>query len=186
MNIMRRISSEDAASVFAAVCERHDSFADPFSNLTPIRCIFFPTNGYSLTEAQWLALFAAHNAVSSSRIVVLPSELSQSDWDDLGCWELETAADYWALQSQGIFAIENTLIDRSGNWGIQLSQESHALVGGTSEFASALLRAYPALNNERKAFEAHWHNRSREGEDASWAISIEKCLPNSPPAAPCE
>lgn len=181
---MRRITSEDAAGVFAAVCERHDPFADPFSIRVPIRCLFFPTNGYSLTEPQVIALFAAHNAVNSSPIVVLPSELAQADWENLGCWELETVADYWALQSQGIFALENTLVDRNGSWGMQMSQESHALIGCSSEFANALLRAYPSLGAEHRAFESHWHNRRLEGDEASWAFSVVKCLLDPPPQTP--
>jgi hypothetical protein len=65
--------------------------------------------------------------------------------------------------------LENALYSTSGQWGVILSAEDHAVVGGSKEFMTAFKNSYPQWSLDLEAFASYWseYGKSRN-TDVTW------------------
>ncbi|MDC0831970.1 hypothetical protein CKA32_001751 [Geitlerinema sp. FC II] len=63
---------------------------------------------------------------------------------------------------------ENILLSPTGKWGIILSHEHHALIGGSEEFIDRIVTLVPTVKDQVYEFFKHWKYYGNMGTDISW------------------
>jgi hypothetical protein len=127
---------------FDRVFASTDPFDYPFRPAVEASLVFYPTEGYHLSQVQYAAVVAAAHATGEPAFFVSVVEYS-GDWVERGQHWLCDALGYEAYRSIEL-TLENALYSASGGWGLVLSQEQHALVGGSREFVRRVQASYPA------------------------------------------
>jgi hypothetical protein len=132
--------------VFAADMAKVDVYGEPFRAELPARAILYPVDP-ELDDDQLDALAAAAEAVGDRGFYV--SLVGFDEAETLDChWHvpLSELGSYDALEPCAIGGLtyDNALYSASGRWGMLISLEEHAIVGGTPDFLERLLADYPA------------------------------------------
>jgi hypothetical protein len=79
-------------------------------------------------------------------------------------WEYE---EYRDLQIAGV--LENAVYSPNGKWGMLVSQEQHAIVGGSASFIRSLSNSFPNYGESASAFTVFWNDlHRRAGIDVGW------------------
>lgn len=164
--------SKQAQTPFRAVFSSADPFGAPFSSAMSSRAILFPV-AFILDRGQFAALFEAAAAVGEREVLLSVVEGSSSGRVRGPHWRVGASDydEYCALGEPGV--LENALYSPSGLWGLLVSHEQHALVGGKQEFISTLEASFPKFRQGISAFLAYWReNRERRGTDTRWIVAL--------------
>ncbi len=144
---------------------------DPFS--WPYReglvgCLCYPTYGYHLTELQYQALLNAIKRIDEDGffISIVESREPESLAEDSNHWscELPPYADYADLP----IVLENAIYSKLGTWGVIISHELHALVGGSEVFVDALRESYGQCDEDVIRLNEEWSGNP----NSAWLGSI--------------
>lgn len=132
----------------------NDPFKDPFSKSVTSRIIFYPTYGYHLTEAQYRAFSAALRRMGISEFYLSIIEFSGAFLEKGRHWfcELPSYKQYLQLP----LTLENCIYSKEGIFGIMISHEDHAWIGGKGEFVNTVKAEYKTWKNDIRNFEKHW------------------------------
>lgn len=159
------------------VFKNNDPFGEMFQDIIRKRIILCPIDGFYLTKAQYEALLGAINAVQDDNINISEVE-SQADCfnicennDKYQCqhWELVNNFTLYNDYSALPIIVENAIYSPSGKWGILISHEGHAVIGGTDKFVDAFKALYPLWENGIKSFERQWdYNKNEYKSDVDW------------------
>lgn len=172
---VRRISSQNelqvARAAFHAVFRSADAFDEPFQPTTEKRAILYPV-AYHLDQAEYASLAAASSAVGESEAFFSAIEgYRDGDFDEHDHWRVGLHSyPYEQLRHSGWFPLmESAIYSTTGSWGLLISHEQHAMVGGTAAFMDSLLVAMPGLEIQVTEFLVTWKdNRDRLGSDVTW------------------
>lgn len=131
-------------TVFAA----GNAFGFPFRNRFRWAMIFCQTEYYELTEPQFDAIMKAARAIDDGTLMFATEEGWEINFAPKGdkYWELENAT-YEDHLNLGLFK-ESAHWSTTGQWGLLISDEFHAVVGGTDDFMRALRKAYPKWRDD--------------------------------------
>lgn len=143
-------------SAWQRVFSTSDAFVWPFNHDVEAFRIFYPTDGYHLTREQYSAMTAAFLGTSKGRffLSIVESEgLSFLDrtWGHWAC-DVPSYEEYSELP----LTLENALYSMDGNWGILVSHEMHALIGGTAPFVAILDEQYQGWANDLRLLREAW------------------------------
>src|SRR5207247_7475531 len=86
----------------------------------------------------------------------------EGDFFDRGRHWIGRDVPYEVYTALGL-TLENALYSPSGQWGVLISHEQHALVAGTAAFVSALRACYPNWRSDVKRLRERWRNNDRSG-----------------------
>ncbi len=155
-------------SAWQQVFSTNDAFTWPFRGNYEGGHIFHPTDGYHLTREQYSALVdAAHRTGESSFFLSLvePEGLSFLDrgWGHWSCG-LPSYEEYYELD----IPLENALYSKDGRWGVLISHEMHAVIGGTRAFMAALDDYYQGWANDIRMLREAWSGNA----NATWLEPI--------------
>lgn len=64
--------------------------------------------------------------------------------------------------------LENALYSRNGTWGVLISHEMHALIGGNEEFMTALSEQHPRWAEDLSRLREYW----AENQNATWLEDV--------------
>lgn len=107
----------------------NDPFMEVFTDKLPHRLFLCPTEGYFLTEEQYLALNKTVKAIGESTFFLSEIE-GEPDFSDKSChWRIHASTSYREYCQLPIY-LENIIYSEAGNWGVIISHEEHALFGG--------------------------------------------------------
>lgn len=150
-------------SAWAHVFRSNDPFAWPFQPQFTTGCIFYPTDGYHLTEQQFLAIGHALKQTGETGflISVVESEglaFLDRDW---GHWVCESPSyeEYCRLP----ITLENAIFSREGLWGVLISHEMHAVIAGSTVFMSALAGEYRSWSEDFCLLREAWSGNPNAG-----------------------
>ncbi|NJL27505.1 MAG: hypothetical protein HC897_06200 [Thermoanaerobaculia bacterium] len=151
-------------SAWERVFHSNDPFSWPFQPEFAAGRIFFPTDGYHLTKQQFLAFADALMQAGENElfISVVESEglsFLERSWGHWACASL-SYEDYVQLP----LTLENAIYSREGRWGILISHEMHALIGGSAGFMAALDDQYRRWSDDLRLLREAW----AENPNASW------------------
>lgn len=125
--------------VFAADMAHVDVYGAPFQHHLPARTILYPV-GPELDDDELDAVARAAEAIGDDGFYV----------SVVGFLEAERLDWHWYVPLSGLTAYDSldvtydsALYSPSGRWGMLVSLEEHAIVGGTPEFLERLLAEYP-------------------------------------------
>jgi len=145
-----------AASAWREVFNSNDPFGWPFEPSIKRGCLFFPTDGLHLTRQQYSALMVAIAAAGEPGFFV---SIVESE----GLGFLHRSSGHWWLQAPSYeeysamnLTLENALYSAHGNWGIVVSHESHAVVGGTAPIVESVSRHYGCSASDYLSLRDQW------------------------------
>jgi len=157
------IDFESAKNSFERIFISTDPFAWPFHERIKDYIFFYPTEGYALTKKQYVAIMRAAEKLEDNTFYhsVVEAEddiVNEKDILDRNIHWLCENPDYKEYFSIVTFPLECGLYSEKGNWGILISQEEHAIVGGTNSFMDELRKKYPDWKKDREELFRFWKN----------------------------
>ncbi len=152
------------------------------------RLLLFPTDGFVLGKEQFASLaFAAKQSHGETKAVAIDVE-GRAESEITA--ELGTSVDltdfkaYALRRDHGEFLTECCLLSPSGMWGVWLTQESFALVGGTLQFVNHFKEAMPAVDEQSVLFAKAWLDASRRnGASTTWLRPLMQHIHGEPKAS---
>ena len=155
----------------------HRAFADT----VPARMLLWPTDGFMLTADQFEALAHASGRERQAYVVATEDTLELSATDE--CWRvsLDSYADYrWLADGRDpgaelplVGVLENCICSPRGRWGVYVSQELWAIVGGSRRFITVLRSLLPAADDQVRDFiRAMETERVKGVADTSWVMPL--------------
>lgn len=115
-----------------------DPFDAPFSNDVTERGLLFPVS-YDLEPAQIAVVRAAAKGVGDESIFL---ESLVASTPDASYWEFSVDGEgpYDVIE----FVLENVIFSSTGKWGMTISEEDHAVIGGVPGFMRTIAQNFPA------------------------------------------
>lgn len=143
-------------------------FEWPFSSDIESRMLFYPTEGYHLTETQYSAIRGAAKRVGDKGFLISIIEGQGEVFDRGEHWwcEFPPYEEYLRIP----LVLENTHYSKSGCWGIIISHEDHAFIGGKGEFMKEVRDRYSNWQKDWDEFQAFWEDNLNSG----WLEGIKK------------
>ncbi len=149
--------------------------------------LLLPVENFILTKDQYIALMRTLSVIGDNEELFI-SEIEGQSIDDVftpfaqltpfahfqRCktrhfvTDLNTSYEEYE-QTQMIF--ENAIYSSKGNWGIIISQEDYALIGGDGEFIETYRSLFPEIDQSLELFYEYWeyekrvHNRNLDWYD---------------------
>jgi hypothetical protein len=146
-----------------------DPFDAPLREAIGSRAILFPV-AYLLDRPQFDAVVTAASLVGDHGICLsITEEFSGDSGAGASHWVLNRWDwhEYRDIGRAGV--LENALYSPEGTWGILVSHEQHAVVGGSEPFLKALAAEFPGFRESRVEFLRFWYDlRDRRATDVSW------------------
>ena len=173
---MRKVASEAAAEQLRAemlrLFQSTDPFDQPFRDEVRERLIL-STNILRLYKEQFIALAQAVQQLGEKECAI--SEVEGSAARIRG-YSRKAPSEYWIIDFTEYEAYTNLPImwehaihSLRGEWGLIISSEHHAILGGSSRFMSAFKEFYPKWEQEREEFLEMWvGNRIKYGSKLDW------------------
>ena len=126
-----------------------DPFDAPFSEDVVERGLLFPVS-YQLEPAQIAIVRAAAKGVGDESIFL---ESRVDSTPDAFYWEFSADGEgpYDVIES----VLENAIFSSSGKWGMTISEEDHAVIGGVPEFMQMIAESFPATKSPSRHMFRH-------------------------------
>src|SRR3989442_8447569 len=147
LNAAQQSAAQDAFNqVFASA----DPFQPAFVSGVEKLALLFPLDGYELHAEQFGAVAVAAERIGESEAFISSVELL-TDLRGAGQWAdkrthyriLLDPKFYFQLTDSPLGLMRNAIYSVHGRWGLIISEESHALVGGPETFVTSLLSSLP-------------------------------------------
>lgn len=159
---------EKMRPVYWALFKSNDPFVEVFTNTLPSRIILCPTEGYFLTEAQYLTLIRTMKGLGESSFFVSEIEGEPDFYTSSSHWQVSVEASYDEYCQLPLY-LENAIYSMSGNWGIIISHEEHALFGGNVDAARLYKNNLANWEQGVSQFTQKWeYNRKHYGSEVDW------------------
>jgi hypothetical protein len=165
----------EAEPALRRVFQADDPFDQPFAPDVERRLILFPVY-YELESPLLEALVTPSLEQSDSGFYLSVLERpAEKDQDRPYHWYV-SASGLDAYRALGYpFVLENAVYSPEGKWGIMVSHENHALLGGTASFVDNVRNLVPNLDNQVFDFLAAWeHNKLEFGSSTDWLPTLVK------------
>ena len=156
-----------------------DPFIWPFQDKIKDYLFFYPTDGFALSEKQYKATLKAAEKIGDNTFyfsVVEAEEdiFKEKDILDRNIHWLCENPDFEEYLSIVTFPLECGLFSWGGNWGMLISHEDHALVGGTQKFIDALKKEYPDWIKDREKMFHDWKHNPESFGNTDWLKLFEE------------
>lgn len=165
----------------------NNPFEDCFSKEIKKVNLLFPVDGYKLIKKQYDALiFTIRNIYVDEEIFVSEIEsesirdIFRPNNDDtkyvLKHWAIDLSTSYDEYIGMDI-NVENAIYSSKSNWGIIVSHEEHAVIGGNTEFFDTFKTIYNEFDDSIVSFQEYWeYNRKHYNSDIEWYDRFIKSL----------
>lgn len=174
---MRQLSGVDWATelepAFRQVFAATDPFGSPFQPAVSARALLYPVS-YLLDAEQFQALADVARSIGDDAICVSITETNKRlDAPDARHWILEhwEWTEYHELGDVGV--LENAVYSPIGQWGMLISHEQHAVLGGSERFMQEMAARFPAFQESLGEFLTYWsENSRRHNADVDWVAPL--------------
>lgn len=144
-----------AKEAFTTLFKSPDPFDEPFQPNTSIRKILYPTE-YELSEEQYAAIASAAIALGESTAFISETEGHKKGlgFEDWGHWRIDLRDyPYPAMRNlEWCSLMESSIYSINATWGLIISHEQHAVIGGPLNFFEMLRTNLPDLENQIQEF----------------------------------
>ncbi|ALP35240.1 hypothetical protein ASL14_02635 [Paenibacillus sp. IHB B 3084] len=168
---MKKISDSETLKVlesnFLKVFKNKDPFDNAYTDSIQAKLLLFPTDGYYLQEEQFNVLCQAISRIGEDKFFTSEIEGDcfstslSSDSYEYGHWIGEISSTYEDYTNIPI-VLENAIYSTSGNWGVIISHEGHAVLGGSKELIKKIQTIYPHYETCKQRFIEYWEHNQRE------------------------
>jgi hypothetical protein len=170
-----RIELDKLKNAFYKVFKINDPFGEMFVESINSRLILCPTNGYTLDNNQFIALLEAVKSVKDNSFYI--SEIEGAECFETQNSETRYQCKHWESSLNLHYndylnlpiAIENAIYSPQGLWGVLVSHEDHAVIGGTKHFIERFKKCYPHWREDLVKFKKMWvYNSSVYNSNLDW------------------
>jgi len=179
IRILLKSSFDRIKNSYFKVFSGNNPFEDCFSDKIKKINLLYPVDGYKLTRDQYTALiFTINNIYIDEEVVV--SEIEAESIGDifnpnndvskykLKHWTFDVSTTYDEYMEMDI-NVENAIYSSKGNWGIIISHEEHAVIGGSAIFFDIFKTKYNEFDNSIERFQVNWeYNKKNYNSDIKW------------------
>lgn len=144
-----------------------DPFGWPFSKKIKSGRVLYPTDGCLLTEGQFAALSDACKKNNEDHFMVVVVEGVKIDSIGSNDMTLVRVGDYKGYSSLNL-TLENAIFSPVGEWGVLISHEMHAVLGGSNLFVENYNHIDRSADKQWNEFKSIW----RGGQHETWINSI--------------
>lgn len=158
-------------NAFCQVFKTTNPFDEPFVESVSQRSLLYPIS-FQLQQRELASIAAAIHAIGETDFYLSALERStNSKLTQPYDWYIPIAQidQYYSINGY-LFLLENALYSTKGTWGIMISHEQHAIVGGSKLFLDTLMSYWPFSPAEQIANFLHdWKtNHEQLGANISW------------------
>lgn len=167
---------------FQKVFKNKDPFDNCFTENIQTKQLLFPTEGYYLQREQFDALRKAISQIGETNFYI-----SEIEGDSFSDSPSSDSYEYSHLmgESSSTFedyvnvpiVIENAIYSTYGKWGVIISHEGHAILGGSAELIETFKFLYPQYVTDKQRFIDHWrYNQKEYNSNIDWINEFMKQL----------
>ena len=169
---------------YGEIFNSNDPFGQMFQQEVVGRLLIYPTDGTYLDELQFNALNESVKATGDSGFYISeveaePDPFIMSNENEIyhpAHWVCDSLINFEDYRDLTI-VLDNAMFSKQGKWGVLVSNEGHAVLGGTMEFINHFKQLYPkwvdCFNDFEKMCE---YNRNNYNLDFYWYDSFVKHL----------
>ena len=160
----------EAKNAFGRVFRSADPFDQPFVSEVRRKRILFPVP-YELDQRRLSAILTAAKGLGEEKAYVSLIEGCDDDFEAREHWSVDLTLElYPSLRATGWFPLmENAVYSQRGTWGLIVSHEQHAVLGGRERFAEVLSETLGQAEADVPEFLETWKaNRERLQSDVAW------------------
>ncbi len=161
-------------NAYYKIFKKTDPFGRMFNDIIKQKIILCPTNGYYLNKEQFNALMKTSKALGEASFYLYETEgcflddLEEKNIYSFGYGEVSNKISYEEYKNLKI-VLENALYSTKGSWGVIISHEDHAVLGGVDGFVSLFKKNYPEWPQEINNFIELWKsNKELYGSNVTW------------------
>lgn len=164
---------------YLGIFSSNNPFEDCFNKEIKKVDLLFPVEGYKLTKEQYNALILTIRNIYVDEEVFV-SEIETESIEDifrpnnndtkyvLKHWSIDLSTSYDEYAGMDI-NVENAIYSSKNNWGIIVSHEGHAIIGGNTDFLDVFKTIYTKFDNSIECFQEYWeYNRKHYNSDNEW------------------
>ncbi|WP_427340833.1 hypothetical protein [Caloranaerobacter sp. DY30410] len=167
--IVKKSEIAKLEQVFNGIFQSKDPFGEMFQEKMENRMILCPTEGYYLTKKQFSALIDTLESMENQEIVITVTETEEKKF-----WVCNNRLNYSEYLQLPLY-LENAIYSSKGEWGILVSHEEHAVVGGIIQFMSKFKNMYSEWEEDIKNFKEMWkYNHNKYKADLEWMNRFKK------------
>ncbi|MBU2703251.1 hypothetical protein Ga0466249_004391 [Sporomusaceae bacterium BoRhaA] len=167
--IIKLVQIQNLQKAFRKVFKSNDPFGAMFQSTVEERLILCPIDGYHLNKKQFRALQNTLIAINENKIYLSEIEVEECfSTEQCNHWEVPRITQYEEYLLTPVI-LENALYSPNGKWGILISHEEHAVIGGTAEFLSKFKEVYDDWESGIANFQKKWqYNKKHYNADIEW------------------
>ncbi len=152
---------ENAKKTFEKVFKNKDPFSNCFQKNIESRILLFPTEVLRLTEFQLNILMETIRIYDKEDIYISHIELKEYPNYINEHWVISSDITYEEYDNMP-FIFENAIYSQTGKWGVIISHEEHALVGGKKDFIKKYLSIYKNSTKDVNEFKKYYDEAKKE------------------------
>ncbi len=174
-----KVLINNAIIEFQKIFKNSDPFSNVYNPTVSSKLLLFKTDGYFLTELQFSALKEAIKTYEESEIYISITEHEFEDFNSSDHWIINIDVSYEEYIQMPIY-LENAIYSKGGKWGVIISHEDHALVGGDNGFIEKFKSIYLNYSKDIEDFKLYWKNCAKKySADIGWLKSFLEDFENS-------
>lgn len=160
---------------FNKVFKNTDAFGKMFQENINSKILLYPTEGFYLTRKQFNALINTSKILGeeSFYLAIVEGGFEENSMNESMIYnfsprEISLDTSYENYLENRI-VLENALFSKNGTWGVIISHEDHAVLGGSNEFIETFKTFYPNYDeNLTKFIQKYESNNKKYDTDLSW------------------
>ena len=150
----------------------NDPFGKIFNDHIKKKVLLFPTEGYYLSKKQYKKVMKTLEVFSEQKIYISEIEGGDASFEKKGDYIFK----HYIIESTTLYEdylklpmfLENVMYSPSKAWGIMISHENHAVLGGSDELIKKFLEKYNC-SEDKKEFLEYWKCMEKiYKSDLSW------------------
>jgi hypothetical protein len=159
--VIHKLDCKAVRKPWTTLFASNNAFAWPFDAEIKGGAVFFPTQGYHLTRRQFAAITEAARCTGEESFNLSVVEGVNLEFLQRDCWHWRLVRPSYEEYSKLTLPLENAIYSEAGTWGVIVSHECHATVGGSLEFIQAVNDAYGGFAADLKGLRAEWSGNPR-------------------------
>lgn len=169
---------------FNLVFKSRNPFGEMFQDRIFERLLLYPTYGTYLDEVQFNAIMKSAEKVGDkscyiSEVEAEPDCFILPDDNEIyhpAHWECSLSSEFQEYRDLTL-VLNNAIFSEKGTWGVLISHEDHAVLGGSAVFVNEFKRNYPRWSDSLTEFESMLnHNRTNYNVNVDWYEGLKKHL----------
>jgi hypothetical protein len=172
-------------AVVQGIFSSFDAYDCPFRESVESRMLLYPVEGFRLTQLQFSALSYMMQQTEESHALCFRTEGIKSVGEIANSETLVIRQNDYAFYAEAplvtdelrilLAVVENAIVSPSGYWGLLISQDLHALLGGRREVIDHFKRVYSGWRDDTTEFIRDMESVGERWADITFVKKVLQC-----------